>query len=913
MIRLLLILSLFFFFVNKGYASDLKGFVKETKTGEPLPGAAVYLKNTTIGTFAGLDGSYHLKGVKPAKYTLIVSFVGYGSIEKEVVIDEPSVVMNFELEEGANQLGEIVVKGIGDRESETRAVRSEQKADNVVNIIGAKTIQLLPDITVGNLLQRVSGVSIVRNGSGDGQYAIIRGMDKRYNYTLVNGIKIPSPDNKNRYIPMDIFPSDLLERLEVAKSLTPNMEGDAIGGAMNMIMKSAPDYLTISASAATGYSNLFTDRPFAGFDRDVNQNKAPSEIYGNAYAATPSDFSNKSLQYKNANVPINSLFSLSIGDRIFNHKLGVFVGGSFQHTYRGNNTTYFSPNGQPSPDPLPNTPIFQAVEKREYSNEQARTGANLNLDYSLNRNNKISLLGVFMQLDDYQHRHIFSNTLTMVGDVGISDRSVFRRQNIYNATLHGDHSLTDKLILKWSAVTSLATSKTPNWSDLSTTYNTTTDLEGNVVNSVTYIDAVTHTWAHNEDRDYTGYLNFEYKPTDMLEFSAGAMYRDKHRTNYYNSYSLATVLPSGARQVYSGIENAILSFRPPSYAYADSTNANDYVADEKIAAGYAQSKININKLQILGGVRLEQTNQDYVSQLPVTATGKTGSIQYLDVLPSLHFKYALSQIENLRLSYFKGISRPGFFEIVPATFPGDYFTESGNYNIKHTKADNIDFRYEVFPGGSDRFLIGAFYKNIQDPIEYGFNIINQTVTVYSPQNYGTASNYGVELVFGKYFKNFGVSGNYTYTNSQITTTKRIYERDASGYIVSTSGNQTRPLQGQSDHIANLSLIYKNQKFGWDVQLTWVYTGKRINIVSPYKDLDYWQRGTSQIDFSTDKKIGKRFSIFLKATNLLNNPIIVEILKPNNLGNLPEQTRSDRILVQKDVFQQNFLFGVRFKY
>jgi len=909
----LLLFFLMLFLTFSDFASDLKGFVKETKTGEPLPGASVYLKNTSIGTLSGLDGSYTLKGITPAKYTLVISFLGYGTVEKEVVINDQTVIMNFELEEGSNQLKEIVVKGIGDRESEISALRSEQKADNVLNILGAKTIQLLPDITVGNLLQRVSGVSMVRNGSGDGQYAIIRGMDKRYNYTLVNGIKIPSPDNKNRYIPMDIFPSDLLERLEVVKALTPNMEGDAIGGAMNMIMKSAPDYLTISASAATGYSTLFSDRPFSGFDRDVNQNKAPSEIHGNGYAATPSDFSNKSLLYHDAKPAVNSLFSLSIGDRIFNHKLGVFVGGSYQHTYRGNNTTYFSPNGQPSPDPQPNTPVFDAIQKRQYSNEQARTGANLKLDYAFNRSNKIGLLGLFMQLDDYQHRNIYSNTLTMVGDVGISDRSVFRRQNIYNATLQGDHSLTEKLIMKWSAVTSLATSKTPNWTDLSTTYNTTTDVEGHPITSVTYIDGVAHTWTHNEDQDYTGYLNFEYAASDALEFMAGAMYRDKHRSNYYNSYSLSTVLPSGARQVYTGIENAQLSFRPTSYAYADSTNANNYTADEQITAGYVQSKYNLSRLQILGGVRIEQTNQAYVSQLPVTATSKTGTIQYLDVLPSLHFKYTLSAQQNLRLSYFKGISRPGFFEIVPASFPGDYFTESGNYNIKHTTADNVDLRYEIFPGGGDRLFIGAFYKNIHDPIEYGFNIINQTVTVYSPQNFGRATNFGVELVFAKYFKNFGISGNYTYTNSQITTSKRVYGRDANGYIVNTLENQTRPLQGQSDHIANLSLIYKNQKLGWDVQLTGVYTGKRINVVSPYKDLDYWQRGTSQVDFSTDKKIGKRFSVFLKATNLLNNPIIVEILHDNNVGNLPEQTRGDRILVQKDVFQQSFLLGVRFKY
>jgi hypothetical protein len=95
-------------------------------------------------------------------------------------------------------------------------------------------------------------------------------------------------------------------------------------------------------------------------------------------------------------------------------------------------------------------------------------------------------------------------------------------------------------------------------------------------------------------------------------------------------------------------------------------------------------------------------------------------------------------------------------------------------------------------------------------------------------------------------------------------------------------------------------------------LSWVYTGKRINIVSPFLGLDYWQRGTSQLDFSSEKKIGDRFSMYLKVTNLLNNPIVVEVLKPNNIRNLPEQNRDDRIMVQKDIFQRTYLLGLRFK-
>ena len=911
----LLALLLTLFAISGAYSSTLKGFVTDQKTGEPLVGATVMLENTKFGTSVNLDGSFEIKGIPSGKYNCRVQYLGYKNAFQSVIIEDKQNLLkvDFLLTEESNELNEVTLNASADRETDNSARKSEQKSDNVMNIISAKTIQLLPDITVGNILQRVSGVSVVRNSTGDGQYAVIRGMDKRYNYTSVNGVKIPSPDNKNRYIPMDIFPADLLERLEVIKALTPNMEGDAIGGAMNMVMKSVPNYLILSATASGGYSQLFNNQPFAGFSSANVNFKSPSEINGNLYAAKPSDFSVQHLQYKEVPIPVNGLFSLSVGNRIFNHKLGFLFGGSYQHTYRGSNSLFFSLNGQPSPDPVPNTALIESVQQRTYSNEQARLGLNLKFDYAFNKNNKLSLYNLFMQLDDWQHRQISTNQLTLVGDVGNNDRSVFRRQNIYNTTLQGDHHITEKLKLNWSAVYSLAKSQTPDWMDQSLTYRTSKGVNGSIAKSATYIDNVSHIWTHNDDKDLTGYVNLIYNLTPKIELATGGMYRDKNRTNFYNDYTLATVLLGGDRQVYTTIDKAIFSFRPESYAYADSANANNYTAKEQIAAGYVQGKFNNPKWQILGGVRVESTNQSYVSQLPVTATGRTGNISYTDILPSLHLKYKLSSTENVRLSYFKGISRPGYFEIVPASFPGEYFNESGNYNLKHTQADNVDIRYEIFPKGNEQFLIGAFFKNIQNPIEYGFNQFGNNTFVYTPLNFGTATNFGAEVVFTKYFKNLGISGNYTYTNSKITTTKRVYGRDASGSITNSESTQTRPLQGQSDHIANLSLIYKNANQGFDAQLSWVYTGQRINIVSPYLGLDYWQRGTSQVDFSAEKKFANtHFSIFAKLTNLLNNPIIVEVLKPNISQNLPDQSDPNRILVQKDILQQGYLFGIRYK-
>jgi TonB-dependent receptor len=491
----------------------------------------------------------------------------------------------------------------------------------------------------------------------------------------------------------------------------------------------------------------------------------------------------------------------------------------------------------------------------------------------------------------------------------------------------------DKLKLNWSAVYSLATSKTPDWTDMSVTYRIVRNTKGEITDSTRYIDPVNHTWLKNQDEDKTGYVNLNYNVFKSLgvfkdfDISAGGMYRNKERSNYYTDYSLNTVLPGGDRQIFTTIDKAQFIFRPFSNAIADTTNGNNYTAIENITAGYIQGKIVLfNKLQVLGGVRAENTAQSYKSQLPVSVIGKNGSITYLDLLPSVHLKYALNPQQNIRLSYFKSISRPGYFEFIPANLAGDYFNEGGNYNIKHTVADNIDLRYEFFPKSSDHILGGVFYKNIVNPIEYGFAQVGNNSFLYTPQNFGTATNYGLELVFAKFIKNWGISGNYTYTKSSITTTKKVYYRDKSGAIKNappvtaeypTSPTQTRPLQGQSDHIGNLSLIFKNPNWGLDAQLALVYTGARINIVSAYKDLDYWQKATSQLDFSMEKRFGKTgISAFLKVTNLLDNPIIVEIRKKNGFFNstvpVPDQTDPNSILVQKDEFKRSFLAGIRFK-
>jgi TonB-dependent receptor len=375
---------------------------------------------------------------------------------------------------------------------------------------------------------------------------------------------------------------------------------------------------------------------------------------------------------------------------------------------------------------------------------------------------------------------------------------------------------------------------------------------------------------------------------------------------------------TGNYQAYTSIDKAVFNFLPASNAYANPNDPNNYTAKENINAGYVQAKYNPTaRLQILGGVRFENTNQEYHSQLSILKAGRDGQITYSDILPSAHLKYSLNEKQNLRLSYYRAIARPSYFDFVPIEISGDVFTEAGNPNVRHTTANNLDLRYEFFSKGSDQILLGVFYKGITDPIEYGFVPTTVSSANVVPFNYGPATNFGFEMVVAKYIRNFGVSANYTYTSSTITTSKILeYQAtlpDNSTTIKKDLVNQTRPLQGQSDHIANVSFLYKNPVVGFDAQLSWVYTGRRINLVSPFKDLDYWQRGFSQLDFSAEKKIFKKFQVFAKITNLLDTPLITEVISPNYLNaDAPAQDGKDRIVVQRDEFHQTFLMGLRYK-
>jgi outer membrane receptor protein involved in Fe transport len=935
--RLLLLIIFLTGIYFSSFAQSIKGKVFDNKTGEPLTGATIKIERGDFkrSASAGLNGSYSFNNLQAGTYKLEVNFVGYRESKNyEVVVRNNTTVVTQDilLQDLSAQLNEVVVTGQGSKVSD-RAVRGvEKNANSVVNILSQNTIQLLPDVTVGNALQRVSGVTIQRSTSGEGRYAIIRGMDQRYNTVLVNGIKIPSPDDQYRFVPLDIFPSELLERLEVIKTLTPTMEGDAIGGTLNLVMKNAPNRLILNANAAAGYSFLFSGkRPFSSFNESYINKQSPAEINGNTYQATAKDFQVNSLNYTPKSNPINKTFGLTIGDRFLNHKLGVVFSGSYQDFFRGSNSVFLVPNAEPVSFPIPNTPSIAFIYNRQYSTETNRIGLHNKIDYVFNSKNKISLYNLYVHQNEYQTRFTAdSDLITTTSKAGITyrtlNRSTWTYQSVYNATLQGEHQLTDKLNFNWSGAYSIAKKNTPDQAEYQIDHTANLDGHGNTISADSIAHSITHVWQHNTDKDLAGYYNFTYTPKIAqkdIEISVGGLYRHKTRDNYYASYSLdANPTNQAYHNNINDIQFAFSNAGKGTGLAASSIEGNDYIFHENVAGEYLQAKFMLlNKLQIIGGVRVENTAQDYATTQPATIPAQHGSIKYIDVLPSVNLKYLLTADQNLRLAYYKSISRPGFNELAPTQQVGDTYNQVGNPNLQHIRADNYDFRYELFPGGADQVLLGAFYKDIKNPIEFvnvngvgaqpPFQTGAPSVQYLQPQNTGSATNYGAEAQLTKFFGIFGVSANYTYTHSSITTQKLSKNNAAQVVYV----NETRPLQGQAENIGNFSFLFKSAKIGLDIQLAYVYTGERINQVSNYAGLDIWQKPYNQIDFSFEKILIKKLSVYGKLNNLTNASNVLFLKHSSTAGQvaaLPAQESPNYLLIQKDIYKVSFLGGLRYK-
>lgn len=837
-----------------------------------------------------------------------------------------------------DSLPEITIHGYSDPGSVRNAIRLQQAAGPIIDILPEESIQRSSDLSIADVTRRINGLSVTLDNAGGSEHTIIRGMDPKYNYTLVDGVKIPSPGDRSRYIPLSIFPADLVERVEVYKNLTPDMEGDAIGGVVNMAMRKAPDKPLLKVGLMTGYNQTFFDRSSLSFDNHIIQKRSPYELHGPSYQAAGSDFTKSNLYFRDIHPAPDAMGSITWGRRFLQQKLGLLLAADFQDINRGTSNFFIPQNNQPQQNNAPGLTDFYL---NQYSTRLIREGLHSRLDYTFNPRNAIHLYQFYVSQQDIESRHRVDTSLDQgrsipgTGRISISDRSREHLQHIYNATLHGDHQLNSPFSLQWTTTWSVANGLYPDWSELSTGTARIQQPNGSIAQSPLLLNPLTRIWLRNREQDMSAYINLGYHRLikgHELSLDGGGLYRGKSRDNFYNSYTFQPAITSSQGQPFTNIYDAKWTNNDgPQNPLGAVANPNTYTAHESIGAGYLSLGWKGRKADWVAGLRYENTRQEFVSSVDATVSyGKTGTIRYTDYLPSLQVKYRVTQRQLLRASWYKSLSRPALYDVTFYSIQYEDYQEVGNPFLRRARADNFDLRYEWYPGGLELLQAGVFYKHISDPYERTLlNAGDELYPIpyqglgYTPagqltaqtRNAADANDYGLEISGTKYFGRLGLQAAYTYIYSRIVQPAKFETRqdpnDPSSNLVTVTRLESRPLQGQSPHLANLSLLYQDTSRGWNARVSGIYTGRRIYSVSGWYGLNYWQRGYTVLDLTVEKSWGRNVKVFAKANNLFNTVTTVDLLKANPShasALIPGQQRSDRITVMRQMDRPVYYLG-----
>jgi len=903
---------LFSFLSLLSYSQQIRGVVFDEYSKSPIPGANVQIKSLNLSTQTSSSGYFEFNALTNGNYILTITFLGYGTQEKSVNFSGKELNIVVSLKEQATELREVKIVSKSNHESDIYARRKEKNADNLVNIVSAQTIARSPDLNAAEVSKRISGIALQKSSDSKDELLIVRGLEPRYSNTTINGVQIPSPDDKNKTVPLNIFPSELIGNVVISKTLIPELALDAVGGTVDIQFKDAPTLPTLNINFAGGFNPKVTGQTFYTFSPSQSHKLDPATQFGHSYNALPTDFPVSVLKFNKPNFRGNLLGGFTFSHRFLKNKLGFIVSVSDQDEYSENVENSQDVNASDNNTAADgNKPFSSFALKRYYYFHTNSLGVSSKLDYIFNEKNKISISSVITRT---QNISALSDQSTPVPDlnghiIGIPPvDSLIRSQNIiqslYSLSLKALHKISPRFTLDYSLNYGYSKGNVPDQASL-LLYNQY-DAPKN-----TYIiepNATDRLWQRNFDHLYSAYLNFTYK-THLFgvesELKAGGVLSHKSRNNFRNTYLL--------NAVYTG-NNTAVPFTPN---FQDSTflvvtkqgnptiNTDNYSAFETLQSFYIQDRFKMGKLDVILGARDEITRQNnFTLSVNAPFSKISNDYYYNDFSPEISLKYNLNTQQAIRLSYFQAISRPNYYELTSYTNSQGSGNQTGNPNLKHSNSYNFDGRYELFSGGDNALLVGAFYKKIINPIETSYSSGASVITTRL-DNVAQAIDYGAEINLIHYLGNFGFSGNYTFILSQIQQRKildvRVFNPDGSyaGYSTDLAPIVTRALQGQSRDLANLSFIYRNKKARINANFSVLYQGKRIDNAQAYYNLDYYQQDYWNFSFAADKSIGKRFSFFVKANNITNTPVIIR----TQGGYFLSSTRTG----------QDFLLGLRYKF
>lgn len=812
------------------------------------------------------------------------------------------------------------------KESTTELVKLQRNSVTSVDGINAETFKRTPDSKVSDVFKRVSGISVV-----DNKFVVVRGLNDRYNFALLNGLPLPSSESDKRSFSFDIFPSNMIDNLMVMKTASPDLPGEFAGGVID-INTSEPKNENIHTIQIGGSHNtIATFRNFKTYNVD---SRGLPNIDGTI------DFQNLSKQERSEVAKLMD-FTWSTKDRLAlpnpsiqytlsrNIKLKKKQTLSFILTYNyQNNFNYNNIVRREFEEQA--TGVVKKMELNDsvFTQSVLNSGM-LNLVYKINENNTIKFKNIY-SVNSEDKVNVRNGVRELDSDPRQWEKSTnfwYTQNNFLTNQLLGIHTIKENKF-NWSVGYSNVKRDIPNlrrvvYRKYSLNEDDPTEQYVAVVqqNGTIPTAAGNMFWSESDEKIISARydLTIPFKEVNSIKIGGWNQFRMKDFQS--RNFGFSQYKPNGGtfnsdllllpmNQIFS-IENmGLLSNGQGGFKLDEATKVDDsYGANSFLNSFYTMVDYKLNKWRVAGGVRLESYNQNFNYIEFGSNLNRNIDTTVIDLLPSVNVIYNFNKKMKLRGSISQTVSRPEFRELAPFNFYNfilDNIT-SGNPYLKRTKITNCDIRYEVYPGSGQIISLSGFYKNFDNPIE----TINRTGTSGAPElyfsNIDRSQSFGGELEFRFKLGFLSKVENHKLWDqltiySNVSIIKSVVNMDE---VIGAGGN--RPLQGQSPYIINSGLFYTNKKEDFNVTLSYNVIGPRIYIVGNQQEPSVWENGRNVIDFQLSKTF-KKVELKLNVKDILAQKLIY--FQDLN-GNHRYDTEDNRW--QEITFGQTVSLSVKYKF
>ena len=909
---------------------------KESVDGQPLPFASVIIKGSTQGSISDFDGNYIINNVAPGTHTLVISFVGYETIEvpNVVVASDKTTTINTGLKASAAALDEVIITTTVRKESEVALLLDQQNAVVQKESIGAVELARKGIDNAAAAVTKISGIS-KQEGGGN---VYVRGLGDRYQNTTYNGLPLPSNDIDKKNIDLGLFSSDLIQNIGVSKTYASNFYGDFAAGNVDIVSKEYTGDFFIESTLGTGintnaqgenfvrsegtsffgYYNRYNNNPFAtiiqnGFD--PVDGGAPVNISGKITGGN----------------------SWDIGDQ---SRLSVFATASFSNGFEYR-------EGQAANFTIVEDVVFPNAEEYVYN---TNTTALLNLTYRINSYHKLKFNSVFIN-DATDEVGYFgtegqgrNRDAILDTDEGFYVSNIqFDQDMIFVNQLVGTHKLDEKLKLDWAIGANTVLARQPDRRRVSIegfdrTFDDDPTTNPIFFNNIPFDNQ--RYFQDIEDKEINARFSLKYEVNENTVLNVGYNGRVKERNFENIRYGYDFIEPNTP---VLDVNNLDAVFTPENLGVVydtfvfNSLNDNEfgignrnvpgdpentYTGNLDVHAGYIDATLKLgDKWTFAPGIRVESYSQDItydVINLLSTDPGFASASETF-ILPSLNVKYALKENQNLRFSASRTVSNPEFKEVAPFVYEDVTNQTGGNPDIlgnnPFSNIYNIDLKYEWFFAKGEIFSVAAFAKQINDPV----NLVvanDATGTQRFVRSGDQAEVLGAEIELRKsLLKNkdedailsFGLNATYIYTKQDL--------RSSEGFINTTFDRDTDELQGASPFLVNADVSYsptfaKYENYKPTANLVFSYFSDRIDALGSGQLGNIIETGIPTLDFVWKNSFGKHIELNASAKNLLN-PTIKFFREGTSLGDIPVSAANGSSSIAQ--YKRGVNLSLQFKY